>query len=71
MGIFFADRFESEQQLQEWLISFYETQLRLLLDDIGGVTEFGVKITPTLIKTTMYRYSQLMEKYDVTDWEQS
>ena len=70
MGIF-ADRFESEQQLQEWLISFYEEKLRLFLDDIGGVTEFGVKITPTLIKTTMHRYSQLMEKYDVTDWEQS
>ena len=70
MGIF-ADRFESEQQLQEWLISFYEEQLRLFLDDIGGVTEHGVKITPKLIKNTMYRYSQLMEKYDVTDWEQS
>ena len=70
MGIF-ADRFESEQQLQEWLISFYEEKLRLFLDDIGGITEFGVKITPKLIKNTMYRYSQLMEKYDVTDWEQS
>ena len=70
MGIF-ADRFESEQQLQEWLISFYEEQLRLFLDDIGGITKHGVKITPTLIKNTMHRYSQLMEKYDVTDWEQS
>jgi hypothetical protein len=70
LGIF-ANRFESEQQLQEWLISFYEEQLRLFLDDIGGITKHGVKITPTLIKITMHRYSQLMEKYDVTDWEQS
>ena len=70
MGIF-ADKFESEQQLQEWLISYYEQQLRKLLNDIGGTTTFGTKITPTVIKTTMKRYSQLMEKYNVADWEQS
>ena len=70
MGVF-ADKFESEQQLQEWLISFYEKQLSKFLSDIGGTTENGVKITPALIRTTMHRYSQLLEKYDVTDWEQS
>ena len=70
MGVF-ADKYESEQQLQEWLISFYEKQLGKFLSDIGGTTEYGVKITPTLIRTTMKRYSQLLEKYDVTDWEQS
>ena len=71
MAKIFADKFESDRELQEWVISFYEEQLRLFLDDIGGETEHGVKTTPTLIKITMYRYSQLMEKYDVTDWEQS
>ena len=70
MGIF-ADKFESEQQLQEWLIAFYEKQLSRFLDNIGGKTGYGVKITPTLVKTTMTRYSQLLEKFDVTDWEQS
>ena len=70
MGIF-ADKFESEQELHDWLISFYEKQLQKFLSDIGGKTEYGVKITPRLIKTTMYRYSQLMEKNIVTDWEQS
>ena len=70
MGIF-ADRFESEHGLHEWLISFYEEQVSKFLNDIGGTTEYGVKITPRLIKTTMHRYSQLLEKDSVTDWEQS
>ena len=67
----FADRFESEQELHDWLISFYEKQLLCFLNDIGGKSKYDVKITPRLIKTTMLRYSQLLEKYSVTDWEQS
>ena len=70
MGIF-ANRFESEQELHDWLITFYEGQVQKFLNDIGGITEYGVKITPRLIKTTMHRYSQLLEKNSVTDWEQS
>ena len=70
MGIF-ADQFESEQELHDWVISFYEKRLKFFLDSIGGTTEYGVKITPRLIKTTMRRYSQLLEKDSVTDWEQS
>ena len=64
----FADRFESEQELHDWLISFYEDQLQTFLDDIGVTTANGVKITPRLIKITMTRYSQLLEKNSVTDW---
>jgi len=64
----FADKFESEQELHDWLISFYEKQLQKFLDDIGGLTEYGVKITPRVIKVTMNRYSQLLEKNIVTDW---
>ena len=67
----FADRFESEQELHDWIISFYEKQIQTFLNDVGGTTEYGVKITPRLIKTTMLRYSQLLEKDSVTDWEQS
>ena len=70
MGIF-ADKYESEQELHEWIITFYEKQIQRFLNDIGGITEYGVKITPRLIKTTMHRYSQLLEKNSVTDWEQS
>jgi len=54
--------FESEQELHDWLISFYEGQVQKFLNDIGGITEYGVKITPRLIKVTMSRYSQLMER---------
>ena len=67
----FADRFESEQELHDWIVSFNENQVARFLNEIGGTTEYGVKITPRLIKTTMHRYSQLLEKDSVTDWEQS
>ena len=60
--------FESEQELHDWLISFYEEQVQKFLNNIGGTTEHGVKITPRLIKVTMHRYSQLMERYSATDW---
>ena len=60
--------FESEQELHDWLISFYEEQVQKFLSDIGGITEYGVKITPRLIKITMHRYSQLLEIKSVTDW---
>ena len=68
MGRIFTDRFKSEQELHDWLISFYEEQIQKFLDDIGGYTENNVKITPRLIKITMLRYSQLLEKHIVTDW---
>ena len=67
----FADKFESEQELHDWIISFYEKQVVRFLENIGGTTEYGVKITPRLIKATMLRYSQLLEKNSVIDWEQS
>ena len=60
--------FKSEQELHDWLISFYEDQLIRFLDNIGGTTEYGVKITPRLVKITMRRYSQLMERLSPTDW---
>ena len=60
--------FESEQELHDWLISFYEEQLQKFLNDIGGITEYGVKVTSRLIKITMLRYSQLLEIDSVADW---
>ena len=69
MGIF-ADRieYESEQELQDWLISFYKDRLLFYLNNIGRVTDYNVEITPTLIRATIRRYSQLLENYNVTDW---
>ena len=66
-----SDNKTPEQELNDWIISFYEEQLRRFLNDIGGVTLSGVKITPRLIKSTIHRYSQLLERNDVIDWEQS
>ena len=60
--------FKSEQELQDWLISFYEEQVLKFLNNIGGTTEYVVKVTPRLIKVTMHRYSQLLEIYSATDW---
>ena len=60
--------FKSEQELHDWLISFYEEQVQKFLNNIGGTTEYGVKVTPRLIKITMHRYSQLMEIESATDW---
>ena len=74
MGRTYADKlpeFKSEQDRQDWIISFYEGRLQYFLGNIGSITSYGVKITPNLIKTTWRRYSQLMENYHVTDWEQS
>ena len=68
MGRIFADRFGSEQELHDWLISFYEEQIQKFLDDVGGYTEYDVKITPQLIRITTDRYWQLLEINDVTDW---
>ena len=64
----FAERFESEQELQDWLISFYQDRLLFYLNNIGRVTDYNVEITPTLIRATIRRYSQLLENYNVTDW---
>ena len=68
MSEIFANDFQSEQELQYWIISFYKNQLQYLLLNFGGETKCRVKITSRLINATMRRYSQLMEKYSVTDW---
>ena len=60
----FADKFESEEELRDWIVSFYEEQLLLFFNNIGGVTKNNTKITSRLIKTTMRRYQQLIDGYD-------
>ena len=60
----FADKFESEEELRDWIVSFYEEQLLLFFNNIGGVTKNNTKITSRLIKTTMKRYQQLLDRYE-------
>ena len=67
----FADKipeFGSDQERQYWIISFYESQIKSFLNNIGKETINGVKITSRLIKVTMERYTKLLEKYSATNW---
>ena len=67
----FADKipeFRTEQERQYWIISFYESQIKSFLNNIGKETVNGVKITSRLIKVTMERYTKLLEKYSATNW---
>ena len=67
----FADKipeFGSDQERQYWIISFYESQIKSFLNNIGRETINGVKITSRLIKVTMERYTRLLEKYSATNW---
>ncbi len=67
----FADKipeFGTEREQQHWIISFYESQIKSFLNNIGKETVNGVKITSRLIKVTMERYTRLLEKYSATNW---
>ena len=67
----FADKipeFGTDQERQYWIISFYESQIKSFLNNIGRETINGVKITSRLIKVTMERYTKLLEKYSATNW---
>jgi hypothetical protein len=63
----FRNRFNSVEDFDEWLIAFYEQRIIEFMDGIGEFTEEGTIISPTLIKTTMRRYTELLEKKYVVD----
>ena len=60
--------FRTKRERQHWIISFYESQIKSFLNNIGKETVNGVKITSRLIKVTMERYTKLLEKYSATNW---
>ena len=67
----FADKipeFRTKRERQYWIISFYESQIKSFLNNIGKETINGVKITSRLIAVTMERYTKLLEKYSATNW---
>ena len=55
-------RDKSKEELRDWIVSFYKKRLVRFLNDIGGVTEHNTRITSRLIKTTMKRYQELLDK---------
>ena len=61
-------RFESEQELEDWILTFYAEKLAYYSKFMGGETIHGVEITPELLKITKSRYlTLLMRKYNVTN----
>ena len=63
----FRDRFESIEDFNEWLIAFYEERIIKYMDGMGEFTEHGTFISPTLMKSTMKRYTELLERKYVID----
>ena len=63
----FGDRFNSIEEIDDWLLGFYEDRIITFMDGIGEFTEHGTMISPTLIKTTMDRYIILLENKYVID----
>ena len=63
----FRDRFNSIDEFDEWLVAFYEERIIQFMDGIGEFTEYGTLISPALIKATMKRYTELLEKKYVVD----
>jgi len=63
----FRDRFDSIEELDDWILGFYEERIIKFMDGIGEFTEHGTMISPTLIKTTMDRYIKLLEDKYVID----
>ena len=60
--------FRTKRERQYWIISFYESQIKSFLNNIGKETVNGVKITSRVISLTMKRYIILLEKYSAANW---
>ena len=59
-------RWRSREYLTDWLISFYKGRMLYFMENVGDTTEYNTMITPSLIRTTMRRYAQLVEeKHDI------
>ena len=62
----YEDRFTSLEGFEEWLLGFYEERIIRFMDGAGEYTQHGTMISPALIKTTMKRYTELLDrKYDI------
>tara|TARA_B100001113_G_C21045758_1_gene594403 strand:+ start:216 stop:449 length:234 start_codon:yes stop_codon:yes gene_type:complete len=62
----YEDRFTSLEGFEDWLLGFYEERIIRFMDGAGEYTQHGTMISPALIKTTMKRYTELLDrKYDI------
>ena len=61
-------RFKSEDELNNWILSYYAERLAYYSKNIGKRTVHDVLITPKILKITRERYlTLLMRKYNVTN----
>ena len=58
----FADRVETEGELNDWILKFYEERIEFYLKFLGRTTKNNVKITHATIKTTVERYLELLKR---------
>ena len=65
-----AYRFETERELDNWILKFYAHRLAYYVKHMGEETMNGIKITPKILAMTRKRYlTLLMRKHNVTNGE--
>ena len=70
MDEIFADKFKSESELTDWIISFYRNRLIYFRENYGHHTENGTLINNHLLDITRKRYIQLLSrKHSATNGE--
>ena len=63
-----AYRFESEKDLNNYILEFYAGRMAYFAKNMFKKTIYGTKITPELLKITRKRYlTLLMRKYNATN----
>ena len=60
----FGNKFESEEDLKNWIITFYIDRMTYFAMNMGEETVYGTKITPRLLKNTKRRYLELLIRND-------
>ena len=61
----FASRFETREELEDWILRFYEDRIEFYLKFLGRRTSNNVVVTHKVIKKTMERYLQLLSKKNI------
>ena len=65
-----AYRFETKEELDNYILDFYAARLAYYSKNMYKETIYGVKVTPKLLKITRRRYlTLLMRKHNVTNGE--
>ena len=64
----YARKFDTEPELNDWIIKFYAQRLAYYAKNMDETTIYGTKITQQLLRNARKRYlTLLMRKYNVTN----